>query len=111
MDGNTAFCNSLAVGKMEYCSIERVGAYHESMGHHIMQYTGLKDKNGKEIYEGDIMAKDATHPYRYEIIYNTRRTRYLLNCINRRRQFIALTDQWAKKEVIGNIYENPELLN
>lgn len=71
----------------------------------IMQYTGLKDKNGKEIYEGDII-----------LFSNNRRhikfdrgsfTMYYGDC-----RMSPLSDYVVENrvEVIGNIYENPELL-
>lgn len=63
----------------------------------LVQFTGLKDKNGKEIYEGDILKQyDKT----YEVYY-----------ING--HFMSCNELWeenTRSEVIGNIYENPELL-
>lgn len=72
-------------------------------GYKIMQYTGLKDKNGKEIYEGDILQCD-------ELI-----------CVIEFAggQFVGKSKQisqelqnrnWLQFEIIGNIYEHPELL-
>ena len=61
----------------------------------VMQYTGLKDKNGKEIYEGDIV-RIAGYGL-YEVGY----------------PFITLFQSHFEndvEEIIGNIYENPELL-
>ena len=73
----------------------------------LLQYTGLKDKNGKEIYEGDIFKYilddgfgDVTE-YTEEVIFN-QGSFDLDNC--------PLGAFCSDGEVIGNIYETPELL-
>jgi uncharacterized phage protein (TIGR01671 family) len=76
--------------------------YHGCNNYILMQYTGLKDKNGKEIYEGDIVkTRKGGHKIIVEFI---------------RGKFEPFDDSgeyghFAEEcEVIGNIYENPELL-
>jgi hypothetical protein len=68
----------------------------------IMEFTNLKDKNGKEIYEGDIIksGKDALGVVKW------RHFGFEQDMINTLGWWVIQEDG----EVIGNIYENPELL-
>lgn len=78
----------------------------------ILQYTGLKDKNGKEIYEGDIMRGK----YGKNGIVKNYEIRWLIghfaavdrNNITGDEHYYPIG--LLEGEVIGNIYENPELL-
>jgi len=70
----------------------------------LMQYTGLKDKNGVDIYEGDILGFERYNDFKKEYVHHFEVTWDNEN---------AGWTQFSPKHIvaiIGNIYENPELL-
>jgi uncharacterized phage protein (TIGR01671 family) len=77
------------------------------------QYTGLKDKNGKEIYEGDILEEDYENEVgdNCKFIYLVYWDKELLG-LQIRDKFgdVYCIDDKVDYKVIGNIHENPELL-
>ena len=97
--------NDFAVGyvKMKEVVPETVG-----------QYTGLTDKKGKKIFEGDIVKEpDVIHEGRIQIKGDISQIMNLYGCLcvvtnNHVKNFLG--SGFHKVEVIGNIYDNPELL-
>ena len=73
----------------------------------ITQFTGLLDKNGKEIYEGDIIELSGI---KREVAWIEEDAGFGLKYERKFGGFCPMVIE-QKVEVIGNIYENPELLN
>lgn len=76
-----------------------------------MQFTGLHDKNGKEVYEGDIPDENIG------IRWNNKKSCFEFYWLNNNEScdgdinWYEAPEFLAKKEILGNVYENPELLN
>ena len=75
----------------------------------IMQYTGLKDKNNKEIYEGDILL-DRNNKKPYKVIFKNGSFRAEFEGDFEEYSFDLIDVVAQGCEIIGNIYENPELI-
>lgn len=97
--------------------------YAEPLPEHIMQFVGKKDDNGKDIYEGDILRiheKLANFPLDWVVVFNDTTLAFTLRWVCRysgnAADTIGFYDMQLKRsnhkvfEIIGNIYENPELL-
>lgn len=100
-------------GVLSAKNLERGGGYVELP---IQQFTGLHDKNGKEIYEGDILRyndkENCNDPLFLEVIFNQGCFQVTPNPFRGGYDgnlYEIFDDDWTVK-VIGNIHENPELL-
>ncbi|WP_248000275.1 YopX family protein [Lactiplantibacillus plantarum] len=70
----------------------------------LLQFTGLKDVNGKDIYEGDILENR-----KYRSIVKFASGKFLADLIETIQTFDLIGETHGSK-VIGNVHENPELL-
>ena len=86
------------------------GFTYEDNNAKLMQFTGLLDKNGKEIYDGDIVKFSSYWIGDYVEKETIKEIKYDIYGFNEKIEIgYAGKPDWC--EVIGNIYENPNLLN
>jgi hypothetical protein len=76
--------------------------------HVLMQYTGLKDKNGREIYDGDVIVFRDISGSGKPREFGPRKVRWYRDSCNFN---VSRPGNGSEIEVIGNIYENPELVS
>lgn len=101
-DGSNAYINRWIDDFHEYESEE---VFRETIG----QYTGLTDKNGVKIFEGDILRNNGGE--KFVVVYSGKWVRFVAQETEN-----GLTYEWSMwdankvAEVIGNIHDNPEML-
>jgi uncharacterized phage protein (TIGR01671 family) len=76
----------------------------------IGQFTGLTDKNGKKIFEGDVLDCKSGLYERCKVIFNEFCSAFQLECADGFSDFFLCSINHKEMEIIGNIHDNPELL-
>lgn len=111
MHGDLLEARKLHKGEVNHTPDEAYNhaVYPARIGHSLtlMQYTGSEDKTGKEIYEGDILTSDHadyTPGYRWVVEWRDAGF-YPFNDVDEQSH-----GDFDTMEIIGNIYQNPELL-
>lgn len=110
-DGKFVYGNYAKYGEVDRIIVNGASSCssHPVILETVGQYTGLKDNNGEEIYEGDIvklLADDEIAVIEYDSEDAAFIVRYRdIDCI------ITFSDIWGKEvEVISNIHDNPKIL-
>ncbi len=107
--------------RMCYDGVGRIFEYHDCMDHPIMQFSGLQDKHRKDIYEGDIVRRSDALPMNgrecvripmapHRVFFSEGAFRLRRSSKSTKFPLHSSVIRQNGIEVIGNIYENPELL-
>lgn len=103
------------------CSDEQVYISEKMTGYHtpvlsetVGEFTGLTDKNGRKIFEGDIVKKDyhCTDGKVFQVKYDAGCACFVTSCEHNGAIIDTIFDNDGQHtEILGNVYDNPELLN
>ena len=117
VEGNLILCGDKAYihpasNKIDVTGeIGRIIVVHEINPDTLCQYTGLTDKNGKKIWENDIVEERhrGVITMRYHVLWDFKETSWMFETKSSARYGIYAINQ-RKFEVVGNIFDNPDLL-
>ena len=113
LGGFSLFGESMLLG--EWCSILNTFLFsrdgYEPEDLKVMQYTGVKDKNRREIFEGDIVKDDSIRGGMWVVCWNAEMGSWADTAEAGKSKYGLYKSLGTVMEVVGNIYENPELLN
>ena len=110
------WCNPY--GKRVVCIVSSINDQGTTGGNKVDpetvgQYTGLKDKNGKKIFDGDILQiAKSSDECNVKVAVKWDLCEWVWETLCENKRYISFPDAWCHYgcEVIGNIYDNPELL-
>ena len=97
----------------DYITVPHPKEYNEPSSHYIVdpdtvgQYAGLKDKNGTKIFEGDIGRRRDDI---FLIDWSEEKAAFVMIFNDYICEILYLEEMWDDAEVVGNIHDNPELL-
>lgn len=81
---------------------------HDFISETVCQYTGLTDKNGRKIFEGDILRSDENKVG--QVQWFEEHSAFMIWNNTENKVHFLYDNDFSKIEVIGNIFDNPELV-